>query len=46
MLSLTKDEQTLHHHAAMLKNELEAYRTCTHRDEVEWKNLLRARLVS
>ncbi len=30
MLSLTKDEQTLHHHAAMLKNELEAYHTYIH----------------
>ncbi|KAH9012164.1 hypothetical protein EDB85DRAFT_1900508 [Lactarius pseudohatsudake] len=32
-LSLTQDEQTLHHHAAMLKKELEAYHACMPKDE-------------
>ncbi|KAI9431071.1 hypothetical protein H4582DRAFT_2063068 [Lactarius indigo] len=32
-LSLTQDEQTLHHYAAMLEKELEAYHACIPRDE-------------
>ncbi|KAI9429537.1 hypothetical protein H4582DRAFT_2065122 [Lactarius indigo] len=32
-LSLTQDKQTLHHYAAMLEKELEAYHACIPRDE-------------
>ncbi|KAF8256696.1 hypothetical protein EI94DRAFT_1710438 [Lactarius quietus] len=34
--NLTQDEMTLHHHAAMLKNKLEAYHACKSRDEMAW----------
>jgi hypothetical protein len=44
-LSLTEDEQTLHHHAAMLKKGLEAYRASAGRDEAAWRDVFKAQLV-
>ncbi|KAH9021447.1 hypothetical protein EDB85DRAFT_1895655 [Lactarius pseudohatsudake] len=44
-LSLTQDEQILHHHAAMLKKELGAYHACTLRDEGVWRWTFRRCLV-
>jgi hypothetical protein len=45
-LNLTPDEQIIHHHAAMLKKELEAYHACTPRDENTWRHTFRAILVN
>lgn len=44
-LSLTEDEQTLHHHAAILKKELGAYHASADRDETTWRDVFRAHLV-
>jgi hypothetical protein len=44
--NLTKEEQRLHHDAAMLKKKLQAYRACEPRDEKAWKDEFRAILVS
>ncbi|KAH9013472.1 hypothetical protein EDB85DRAFT_2158165 [Lactarius pseudohatsudake] len=41
-LSLTQDEQTLHHYAAMFKKELEAYHACVPRNEGVWRKKFRA----
>lgn len=43
--NLTQDEQTLHHHAAMLRKNLEAYHACTPRDEAAWRKEFKSRLV-
>ncbi|KAH9024138.1 hypothetical protein EDB85DRAFT_1894450 [Lactarius pseudohatsudake] len=43
-LSLTQDEQTLHHYAAMFKKELETYHACVPRNEGVWRKKFRARL--
>jgi hypothetical protein len=46
-LDLTGDEQILHHHAAMVKKDLEAYNTIF-RSRRDWQNLFTdraARLV-
>ena len=43
--SLNQEEQVLHHQAAVLKQNLEAYHTCTARDEEIWMKLFRALLV-
>ncbi|KAH9012496.1 hypothetical protein EDB85DRAFT_2158982 [Lactarius pseudohatsudake] len=43
-LSLTQDEQTLHHYAAMFKKELEAYHAWVPRNEGVWRKKFRARL--
>ena len=41
---LTQDEQILHHHAAMVKKDLEAY--CAYsRDKEDWEYLFTDRLV-
>jgi hypothetical protein len=34
---LTLDEHILHHHAAVLKQNLEVYHACTPRDEEAWR---------
>jgi hypothetical protein len=34
--ALTKEEETLCGHAAMLKKKLEAYHACEFRDEIAW----------
>ncbi|KAF8266112.1 hypothetical protein EI94DRAFT_1701998 [Lactarius quietus] len=36
--NLTKEEETLHHYAAMLEKRLEAYHACESRDENTWAN--------
>jgi hypothetical protein len=41
---LTQDEQILHHHAAMVKKDLEAYRACS-RSEEDWEDLFTNRLA-
>jgi hypothetical protein len=43
--ALTKEEETLHGHAVMLKKKLEAYHACESRDEMAWQNQFRALLV-
>ena len=43
--NLTKDEQTLHHYAAMVKKRLGAYHICQSRDEESWKREFRMLLV-
>jgi len=42
--NLTEDERTLHHHAAMIKRDLEVYRALS-RSEQDWKTLFKDRLV-
>jgi hypothetical protein len=37
---LNQEEQTLHHHAAMIKKDLEAYRAYS-RSQEDWKNLFK-----
>jgi hypothetical protein len=41
---LTQDEQILHHHAAMVKKDLEAYRAYS-RGKEDWEYLFTDRLV-
>jgi hypothetical protein len=41
---LTQDEQTLHHHAAVIKKDLEAYHACS-RGKEDWKVLFKSRLA-
>jgi hypothetical protein len=41
---LTHDEQILHHHAAMIKKDLEVYRTCS-RSQEDWAHLFRDHLA-
>jgi hypothetical protein len=41
---LTQDEQILHHHAAMFKKDLEAYRAYS-RSEEDWKVLFESHLA-
>ncbi|KAF8267159.1 hypothetical protein EI94DRAFT_1701191 [Lactarius quietus] len=36
--NLTKEEETLHHYAAMLEKRLEVYHACESRDENTWAN--------
>ena len=43
--NLTQDEQVLHHRAAILKKNLEAYRSCTRGDKTNWRDGFRALLV-
>jgi hypothetical protein len=43
--NLTQEELILHHHAAVLKQNLEAYHACMARDEETWRKLFRALLV-
>jgi hypothetical protein len=39
---LNQEEQTLHHHAAMVKKDLEAYRDRAYsRSQDDWKNLFK-----
>jgi hypothetical protein len=45
-LDLTLDEQTLHHHVAMFKKDLEAYHSCAPGDETTWRERFRELLVS
>ena len=42
---LTQDEQILHHHAAVVRQNLEVYHACALRDEATWTKLFRALLV-
>ena len=42
---LTQEEQILHHHAAMLKKDLEAYHAYS-RSQDDWKDLFKSRLAS
>ena len=37
---LTQEEQTLHHHAAMIKKDLETYHACS-RSREEWNDLFK-----
>lgn len=41
---LTQEEQILHHHAAMIKKDLEAYHAYS-RTEEDWKELFKNRLA-
>jgi hypothetical protein len=41
---LTQEEQILHHHAAMVKRDLEAYRAYT-RSQADWEDLFTSRLA-
>ena len=41
---LAQEEQILHHHAAMIKKDLEAYRAYS-RSQEDWKNLFKNRLA-
>jgi hypothetical protein len=41
---LTPDERILHHHAAILKKDLEAYHACS-RSRDDWNDLFKIRLV-
>jgi hypothetical protein len=41
---LTWEEQILHHHAAMVKKDLEAYHA-NPKSQGDWRNLFRHRLV-
>jgi hypothetical protein len=43
--NLTQDEHTLHHCAAMLRKDLEAYHSGTLRDGMTWKDIFRELLV-
>jgi|ERR1700761_9516787 hypothetical protein len=43
--SLTQEEKTLHHWAAMLKKKLEAYHACESREEKAWIGELNMLLV-
>jgi DNA-binding SARP family transcriptional activator len=45
-LYLTSEEQIIHHHAAVLKKELEAYCACEPRDEKGWRHTFRLILVN
>jgi hypothetical protein len=42
--NLTQDEKILHHHAAMIKKDLEAYHAYS-RSQEDWKNLFKNRLA-
>jgi hypothetical protein len=42
---LTQEEQILHHHAAMIKRDLEAYRAYA-RSQEDWKDLFQNSLAS
>ena len=42
--ALNEEEQILHHHAAMVKKDLEAYRAYF-RDQEDWKDLFKDHLV-
>ena len=42
---LTQEEQVLHHYAAMVKGDLEAYRMSASRHEQRWKIAFEERLV-
>lgn len=42
---LTQEEQILHHHAAMVKKDLEAYHAYS-RSQDDWKDLFKSRLAS
>ena len=42
--SLTQDEQTLHHHAAVVKRDVEIYHAFSRSDE-NWKALFKDHLV-
>jgi hypothetical protein len=42
---LTTEEQVLHHHAAIIKRDLEAYRTSRPRDKAGWKDKIVRHLV-
>lgn len=41
---LTQDEEILHHYAAVIKKDLEAYRACF-RSEKDWNRLFKNHLV-
>jgi hypothetical protein len=42
---LTTEEQVLHHHAAIIKRDLEAYCISRPRDKAGWKDKIVRRLV-
>ena len=42
--NLTQEEQVLHHHAAMIKRDLEAYHAHP-RSQEDWKGLFKSRLA-
>jgi hypothetical protein len=42
---LTEEELTLHHYAALVQKDLEAYRTCASRDEANWMRTFEHHLV-
>jgi hypothetical protein len=44
-ITLTEDEQTLHHRAATLKKMLEAYHACESKDEEAWRDQFKDILV-
>ena len=44
LLKLTQDEQILHHYAAMVKKDLEAYHACF-RSKEDWDDLFTDRLA-